>query len=138
MGVLTGTIATIDNFGGLGLALFAQVLDLFLIATLLYIGLTMMSFKARFHQSATALFGTGTLINLLFMPLELMSNKDSPASFMTELASILILFLVLWALVVMGHIMRHTFSIRFSGGMLLALAYFLFINWLVVGLLPQA
>ena len=110
----------------------------FLLATLLYIGLSIMKLQARFHQSATALFGTGVLINLLFMPLELVMDEDPSLSLMAELASILILFLVIWALVVMAHIIRHTFDIRFSGGMLIAVAYFLLINWVVVGLLPQA
>lgn len=138
LSVVTGTIASIKSFGGFVPALFAQVLDLFLLATFLYIGLSIMRLKARFHRAVTALLGTGVLINLLFMPIELMMGEDPSRSFMAELASILILFLIIWALVVMAHIMRHAFDIRFSGGMLIALVYFLIINWAVVGLLPQA
>ena len=137
LGVVTGTIATVDSFGSLVIALFAQILDLFMLLTLLYIGLTMKGYNTRFYQSATALFGTGILINLLFMPLVLVSSQDSPNSFINELAIILIRLLVLWALVVMGHIVRHTFDIRLSSGILIALTYFLFINLLVVDLLPQ-
>ncbi len=138
LGLLTGALVIVESFGSVLYALFAQLLDLLLLLTLLRIGLVYRRLGARFLQVATALFGSSALINLVTMPLQLLIGEDPSTTLGGELGVLLYLFLLVWALVVIGHILRHAFDIRFSGGILVALVYFLMINWLVQIFFPVA
>ncbi len=136
LGLLTGTVVIVASFGGVFPALQAQLLDLLLLLGLLRAGLLARGLQARFPQSAAALLGSGVVINLLVMPLQLTIGDDPVSPTIEGLAALLYLALLLWSMVVMGNILRHTFDIRLSTGIVLSLGYFLFINWLVQTLIP--
>jgi hypothetical protein len=138
LGLLTGALVIVESFGSVFYALLAQLLDLLLLVSLLRTGLAYRGLATRFPQAATALFGSSALINLVTMPVQLLIGEDPSASLGGELGVLFYLFLLVWALVVIGHIVRHSFDIRFSGGILIALAYFLLINWLVQIFFPVA
>lgn len=138
LGLLTGALLIVDSFGSVFSALLAQILDLLLLMALIRFGLAYRGLAPRFLQVATALFGSSALINLVTMPVQLLIGEDPSASLAGELGVLLYLFLLVWALVVIGHILRHAFDIRFGGGILIALAYFLLINWLVQTFFPVA
>ena len=137
-GLLSGTLVIISGFGGLMAAFSAQTLDLLLIATLLYVALAVRGLQPRFVQSATALFGCGVLINLAAMPVQLMLSQQEQASPVATLGLLFYLVLLIWAIVVIAHILRHALEVRFAAGMLLSLGYFLLVNWLVQSLFPAS
>jgi hypothetical protein len=137
-GLLSGALVIVSSFAGMGVALGAQVLDLLLIAGLLRVVLAMKGLQARFLQTASALFGCGVVINLATMPVQLMADQQDSGSLSGDLGVVLYLFLLLWALVVVAHILRHALEIRFVAGLLLSLGYFLIVNWLVQLIFPVA
>ncbi|MET0013918.1 MAG: hypothetical protein ABW088_09725 [Sedimenticola sp.] len=134
LGLITGTIVIVGDFGGPANALMAQLMDLVLVVVLLRIGLEFTGLQARFVQSATALFGTGVMVNLVSMPLQLMIGEDPAASPLGQIGVLLFLFLAVWAIVIIAHILRYTFQITFLGGSALAILYFFLINGLVQAL----
>jgi hypothetical protein len=136
LALFTGALVIVESFGSVFNALLAQSMDLLLLMALLRIGLTYRRLGARFLQLATALFGSSALINLVTMPVQLLIAEDASASLGGELGVLLYLFLLVWALVVIGHILAQGFEIRFGGGILIALVYFLMINWLVQIVFP--
>jgi hypothetical protein len=136
LGLLSGTVVIVASFGGVFPALQAQLLDLLLLLGLLRAGLVARGRQARFLQSAIALLGSGVVINLLVMPLQLAIGDDPAGSTIGGLAVLLYLALLLWSMVVMGHILHHAFNIHLTGGIVLSLGYFLFVNWLVQALIP--
>ncbi len=135
IGLATGTVVIAETFGGLANALSAQLLDLLLLLGLLRGGLGILGKEARFLQTGTAMFGTGALINLVTMPIQLLVDSNPSGSFMHDLGALLYIVLIIWAVVILGHILRNAFEIRLWGGILIALNYFLLINWLIQTLL---
>ena len=138
LGLMTGTLAVVESFGSLEVAAGAQLMDLMLLLSLLWIGLRLTGKGGRFFQTGAALCGSGTLINLVAMPLQLVVSGDPAGSLIKELGVLVYLFLIIWALVVAGHILRHAFEIRLVGGVLLAIGYFLLVNLLVQNMFPVA
>jgi len=132
--LITGTLVIIGGLDGLGRALLAQLLDLALLLGLLRAALTATGRRGRFLQTASALFGTGTFINMVTMPLQLTMSDDPLSSPFGGLAAVLYLLMIVWALLVMGHILRHAFEIRLGAANLIALGYFFMINWLIQSL----
>ena len=130
-GLVSGALVIASSFGGLTAALGAQALDLLLIALLLRGALIVRGLPARFVQAASALYGCGVVINLATMPVQLMIGREAEDTLVGELGLLFYLLLLIWALVVVAHILRHALEIRFSGGLLLSLGYFLAVNWLV-------
>jgi len=129
--LFTGTLVIIEGLDGLGRALLAQLLDLALLLGLLRLALSATARGGRFRQTASALFGTSTFINMVTMPLQLTMRGDPSSSLFGELAAVLYLIIIVWALLVMGHILRHAFEIRLGAANLIALGYFFMINWLI-------
>ncbi|MCB1857548.1 MAG: hypothetical protein KDI63_04720 [Gammaproteobacteria bacterium] len=130
-GLVTGTVVIVETFGGLANALLAQLLDFLLLLSLLWVALGMVRHRARFLQAATALCGSGVVINLVIMPLQLLLTTDPSGSLTGELAVLLYLGLIAWSLVVVGHIVRHAFEFPLWGGILVAMNYFFLANWLI-------
>ena len=129
--LITGTLVIVQGLGGLGRALLAQLLDLALMLGLLRAALTATGRGGRFLQTATALFGSSTLLNLVIMSLQLTMGQDASSSPFGELAALFSLLLIVWAVLVMGHILRHAFEIRLAAANLVALGYFFMINLMI-------
>ena len=121
--VLVGLLMIVDVRTGVISALGESLFDAGLMLLVLYFALQSQNRLARFVQSATALMGSGLLLGLLALPLiSLSSNPDSSA------AGLLLLGLIIWSMVVMGHILRHTFEIGLGIGVGLAIAFTL-LSW---------
>ncbi len=131
LNLLTGTIVIVGHFGSLIPALLAQLMDLSLLALAVWLLLSYQKHQGRFNQAVTALFGCGVLVNLVAMPIQLMIGDEPKASPVGGLGVLLYIGLMIWGLVIVAHILRHTLATRFGNGMLLSIGYFMIINWLV-------
>ncbi|MCW8903063.1 MULTISPECIES: hypothetical protein [Sedimenticola] len=138
LNLLTGTIVIVGHFNSVVPALLAQLMDLALLALLVRLALNYQRHAGRFTQAISALFGCGVLINLVAMPLQLMIGDDPRVSPLGGLGVLFYVMLVIWGMVVVAHILRHTFEIRFGNGMLLSIGYFMLINWLVELIFPRS
>jgi len=139
MGLLTGTIVIVDALGNVFTAFMAQLLDLLLLAMLLLTLLRLRGLESRFLQTATALFGCGALINLVTLPLPLLTPEEGAGQQAAGPAFLLYLVLIIWALVVVGHIFRHALEIHLVRGILIAVGYFFAVNLAVeILFLPEA
>lgn len=95
--------------------------------------LTATGHRARFLQTAAAVYACDTLISVLAaVPvLILMAGFSEP-----EPIRRLMIILMLWHWSILGHILRHALSIRWALGMLLALAYIVFSYSLLAQIFP--
>ncbi|MES9880531.1 MAG: hypothetical protein ABW185_06565 [Sedimenticola sp.] len=133
-GLTTGTLVISDTFGGVVPAFLAQLIDLMMVYMLLHFALRFLGKSERLVQAATALFASGTIINLLSMPLQLLVSSDPDASATVGLGALLYLMLMLWGMLIVAHILRHTFEVRFGHGLLISIGYFLLVNAVVSSL----
>jgi len=134
-GLLLGTLILASDDEPLLNALLAQGLDQLLTGALLYSALSLQRRQGRFLQAGSAIFGSGLLVNLALIPLLLLAAGATPQEPRAQLAGLLFLMLLGWSIVILGHILRHTFDLPFGAGLMLGLGYFLFINQLVSGIL---
>ncbi len=134
--IITGVPAIIGHVGGLASALMIGLVDVVLILVLLRIFLTLTGLSGRLLQSATALFGTGVIINLFSIPVQMLLDSSAEYSVSQFVGALLYFALLVWSLVIMGHILRHSFKLQLSSGVLVAMGYFMLINTLVRLFLP--
>ncbi len=129
--LVSGVVSMLSSVGGLTQAVMISLLDLAMTLVLLAVSLNIMGLSSRLIQTATAMFGTGVIINMVSIPVVILLNGTPENSEYSLLGALLYFALLVWSVVVMGHILRHSFNLRFSGGILIAIAYFLMINTLV-------
>lgn len=97
--------------------------------TLLFVGVALQLRKLgnRFVQTATALFGTDALLTLIALPATMGLDRSSEE--ISPLAALWLLGVLLWTLMVVGHILRNALDLPLVGGVLAALVYlFLSVN----------
>ncbi len=134
--IVTGVPAIIGSVDGLAPALMIGLIDVALILLLLRVFLTITGLSARLQQTATALFGTGVIINMLSIPVQMLLDVSAEYSAVQFLGALFYFALLVWSLVIMGHILRHSFKLQLSSGVLIAMGYFMLINTLVRLFLP--
>ena len=134
--IVSGVPGIVGLVGGLAPALMIGLLDVVLILVVLRIFLSMMGLSSRLVQTATALFGTGVIINLLFLPVLWLLDVSTEYSVSQFLGALLYFALLVWSLVIMGYILRHSFNLQLSSGVLIAMGYFMLVNTLVRMFLP--
>ena len=89
----------------LGLALISAAVDTALLAALAYISLWITGHHERLRQTLIALLGTGTLFGLLGWPVIAMLQQVPEGQ--TSNLGLVLLGLIIWNIVVIGHILRH-------------------------------
>jgi len=103
-------------------ALLESMVDALLLLGLLYVLLQVRRLTARFLQSATALLGVSALLSLVAVPLLTQGASGDSESAVAMLAATLLLVLIVWNLVVFGHILRHALGVTLGLGIVLAFA----------------
>lgn len=88
---------------------------------------------ARWMQTVTALAGAGVILNLIALPLSLFAGV---ALIGYNLAITLMLMLVGWGVIVMGHILRHALETHPVLAFMLALVYLFLCFYLTLTLPP--
>jgi len=134
--IISGLASMLNAAGGPVQGITVSLLDVALTFVLLSAGLNMMKISSRLTQAATAMFGSGVIVNLISLPVVwLMSSGPENPGFIL-LGGILYFVLLVWSLVIMGHIIRHSFNLQLSSGILISIGYFLVINTLIQMLFP--
>jgi hypothetical protein len=107
----------------LGASLAQDVLEVGLTLGALYAGLSFTRHPGRFLQAASALLGASALISLAaLVPLSL-NPTGSEETDAAALGAVLLLALMVWSVVVTGHILRHAFGISLAQGAAIAVAF---------------
>jgi hypothetical protein len=120
--LLVGTLLAVRSSLGLVLSATASLVEIVLMLAVLRLALNWRGRGARFQQTATAVMGSSTLISLLVLPLLGLGNA-STGSDLATLAVLLRVALVIWSLVVLGHILRHAFDIALGLGIAIGVLY---------------
>lgn len=133
-GLLVGVTAGISGWT----SLLQGIVEIALMLAVLYVALHLMKRPGRFLQAGTALLGSGALLGLLaLMPLSLNPTGNQETN-LAALGALFLLGLVIWGVVVTGHILRHTFEITLGQGAAIAIAFDIAAITLVTGLFGGA
>jgi hypothetical protein len=121
--LVVGVIIALSAGISAGIGLTRGGVEIALMLMLLYLALHFTGRLPRFTQTATALLGAGALIGLAAaLPVAMLpaagEGEPQPA-----LAVLLFLGLIVWSVLVTGHILRHTFGLTLGQGAVIALAY---------------
>jgi hypothetical protein len=123
-------------FGPSVILIYTLVLDIALLTFCLWALLRLTGFQSRFRQTMTALLGTSVLLSLLSAPFSLwrqyMINSDSDVA----LPSTIVFAVMLWSLVIDGHILARALSKPFGVGLVASIVYF-FLHAIVLSQLLQ-
>lgn len=118
-------------------SLVGALVDVGLLGLLTGLALRARAVPERYTQTLTALAGTGTVLGLLALPVLAGMSAASTGPGLQALLSNLWLILLIWNLVVMGHIARHALSVSLPAGLAVAFLYLLVMLG-VYALLPGA
>ena len=108
---------------GLGAAVAVSLLDVLLLAAFIQLALRIVAKPERFNQSLAALAGTGQLLGLLALPF---IHGLSAAQAAGDTAPVLAwawLAVLIWSLLVLGHILRHALSVSLITGVGVGVLY---------------
>lgn len=84
--------------------------------------LVMLGYQARIIQSLTALAGTGIILTLLILPFGYIISLN-PKNF--TMASLITLFVQIWSLVIVGHILSSALSVHRLTGVIIAIGFYI-------------
>jgi hypothetical protein len=122
LNVIVATIGIADLIPGAS-AMAAAMTDAVIIILLLRLVLMIQNRSARFLQTATAIFGSGILLGLIALPLQLGIDANTDGEEISAVISLAYLLLLVWSQLVVAHVLRHALSISFALGVGLALIY---------------
>ncbi len=117
--VLVGALLVVGEKLGPALALAESLAEVLLMLVVLRLGLGWRAHPGRFLQSAGAVMGSSTLLGLVALPLLGLGGPGGGGL----AGGLLLLVLVFWSLVVLGHILRHAFELTLGQGVIVALFY---------------
>ena len=114
LGMLMMTLVGI----GISMAALQTLFELGFMLGLLYLALRLRGRLQRFAQTGTALLLSGLLINSLALPLVAWNHRTASAE-----SGLLVLILIFWSIVVLGHIIRHAFEVDLNLGIAAGVLY---------------
>jgi hypothetical protein len=132
--VLVGAMLVAGSDIGVGLALAESLVEVGLMLVVLRVALGWRGREARFVQTATAVMGSSTFLGILALPLLGMTRGASGDA--AALAGLILLVLVVWSVVVLGHIVRHAFDLALGQGVAVGVLYTLATYLLLSALFP--
>ena len=135
--LLVDVLVTRVSFAGVQ-ALWISLLDVVLMIALAYVSLRIRAKPERFNQTLAALAGTGQLLGLLALPviqgLSMAHAAETPAPALAWLW----LGILIWSLLVLGHILRHALELTLPTGVGIGVLYNLLTIVIVRALFPDA
>lgn len=107
---------------------------LFMVA-IIYLLVKIQGHPARWLQTVTAVAGTNIVLVVISLPLLVWLLSAQSAEADATVPALLFLGLIIWNVMILGHIFRHALSTYFPLGVLVALGYYslsvIILNWLV-------
>ena len=107
------------------------VAELLVLAFFLWVLLRLTGYPSRYRQTLTAFLGTSALLTLLSMPFSYWRYMAIQLEGGAALPSTIIFAIMLWSLVIYGHIISRAMSKPFGIGLMVAVSYF-FLHTLVL------
>ena len=128
LNLLVGVLVVVGSQITLPVAFLESLFAVTLMQGTLYIALKLRHRLIRFNQTATALMLSGLLLDCLALPLLAWNHRDESGE-----SVLLLMVLMFWGILVMGHILRHAFEMPLNMGISVALLYTLF-SWFIAAL----
>ncbi|MCC5793555.1 MAG: hypothetical protein JJT85_02335 [Chromatiales bacterium] len=122
------------NEGGQRLALLA--INLALVCSFTLALLQFAGHPGRYRQTLTALLGTGTLLTFVLLPFQWLLVNQPPGGNAAILGTAGVLTVILWSIVINGHIFARALSAPFGAGLLVSIGYFFLGAFAVATLRP--
>ncbi len=119
VGTLVGTTAGVSWL----ISLLQSAAEIALMLAALYGALTLFKHRGRFLQASTALLGSRAVIGLAAIPPLLLNPVGSQGNALAAVGAFMLLGLLIWGILVTGHILRYTFSLTLGQGSAIALAF---------------
>jgi len=91
----------------------------------------------RWHQTMTALFGTGVILGIFIFPLVFGSGQNQYEAWVQQMIVFLFLIMVIWNVAVLAHIVRHAISTSMGIGIMIAILYIWMSSLLITMLFPE-
>jgi hypothetical protein len=123
---------------GLGSAVVRGVADLAVTGLAVWVCLAAGRRRYRLRQTLIAVLGTGSLLSLPMIALMLLRPAAGGETGLIAILSLASLVLVVWYLLVIGHIVRHALDAPLFTGMTVAMTYFVVSYLLLEQVLPAA
>jgi hypothetical protein len=109
-----------------GYAIVAAAVDTGMLVALAYGGLWVLDLRNRSTKLITALAASGALWQLFTIPVVSMisgePSSDTPST-VAQIGTLLYLALILWAVAIIGNILRHAFNLKIFYGLGIAVLY---------------
>ena len=112
-------------------------LDIALVTFCLWALLRLTGFQTRFRQTLTALLGTSAVLSFISAPFSLWRQYSITAEADAALPSTIVFAILLWSLVIDGHILSRALSKPFGVGLIASVVYF-FLHALVLSQLLRS
>ena len=100
--------------------------------------LVLTGYRSRFRQSLTAMLGVNALLSALSIPFSFWRDMAVDAQASVALPSTIIFALMVWSLVVDGHIISRAISKPFGIGLMIAIAFFFLHTAVLFELMPDS
>lgn len=124
LNILVGTLVSLP-LSGFDRAAMEVILDIVLLAILLYAGLQWRGLTERFAQIFIALMGTGIVFGMLMMPVVYQLVAANAVNESAPVAALVWWGIVFWNITIFAHILRHGFTIHLAYAFVLAIGYIL-------------
>ena len=119
-----------------GVAAVTGLVEAVMLLLITWLFLYLRSVPERWLQTSTALAGTGIIFSLLAFPLFYMRVFVQGGPTMQAFIGMLIIFLVLWNIAVMTHILKNALSSSYVLGVLGSLTYIAMITFTLQVIVP--
>lgn len=130
VGTLVGITAGVDWLT----SLLQSLAEMVLMLAALYVALSLLGRRGRLLQSATALLGSRAVLGIAAIPPLLLNPVGGQTGVAAAIGAFMLLGLLVWGILVTGHILRHTFSITLGQGAAIAVAFQILAVTLITGL----
>ncbi len=91
----------------------------------------------RWHQTMTALFGTGVILGIFIFPLVFGGFQNQYEAWLQQIIVLLFLIMVIWNVAVLAHIVRHAISTSIGIAIMIAILYIWMSSLLITMLFPE-
>jgi len=124
-------------YGPSGVLVTTIVVSIILVVLGLWALLALFGYKSRFRQSLTAMLGTNALLSALSIPFSLWRDITINYESGVALPSTIIFAIMVWSLVIDGHIFSRAISKPFGIGLMIAVAFFFLHTAVLFELMPD-